>query len=395
MLKTIFFILLFLVFYTYIGYTILLWILVSIKKNITKKGQKTLEELNQLPQVCMFITAFNEIDYIEKKIKNTFDLNYPKEKIQYLWLTDGSNDGTPELLRKHTQLQVEHQAERRGKIDAMNRGMQFVQAPIVIFSDSNTSLGKESIIEIVKKFQDESVGCVAGEKRIINKKNDTAAGSGEGFYWQLESITKKLDAELNSAVGAAGELFAIRKDLFEEVEKDTLLDDFIISLRIAKKGYRIAYAPNAFAVESASANVKEELKRKTRIAAGGVQTIFRMPELLNPFKFGSLSFQYISHKVLRWTIAPFALFILFLINFLILVENSSWNFANIFSVFFYIQLLMYITALMGWFFENQKIRLKPFFIPYYFTAMNYATIKGFFRYFKGKQSVLWEKSKRA
>ena len=273
--------------------------------------------------------------------------------------------------------------------------MKLVQAPIVIFSDSNTLLSQDTVLEIVTNFQDPKVGCVAGEKRIMDQKNDTAAGSGEGLYWKIESYVKKMDAELNTVVGAAGELFAIRKELFKEVEKDTLLDDFIISLRIVTKGYRIAYAPKAFAVETASVNVKEELKRKTRIAAGGVQTFFRMPELLNPFQFGWLSFQYISHKVLRWTIAPFALFLLFFINFLILIQSKNWQVSSFFALFFYFQSFMYLIALIGWFFENKKIRIKAFFAPYYFVAINYASIKGFFRYFKGRQSVLWEKSKRA
>ncbi len=395
MIEILFLILFLIVFYTYAGYAVILWILVLIKRFRTNADLKTELDLTKLPRVCLFVTAYNEADYIDQKVKNTFDLNYPKEKIQYLWLTDGSNDGTPELLKKYPHQQVAHQPERRGKIDAMNRGMQLVQAPIVIFSDSNTLLNQNSVLEIVEKFQDPKVGCVAGEKRIMDLKNDTAAGSGEGIYWKIESFIKEMDAELSSAIGAAGELFAIRKELYKEVEKDTLLDDFIISLRIATEGHKIAYAPKAFAVETASVNVKEELKRKTRIAAGGLQTIFRLPELLNPFRFGILSIQYFSHKVLRWTLAPFALFLLFFINFLILVQSSSWQTLSFFSLFFYIQSFMYIIAITGWFFENKKIRIKTFFVPYYFVAMNYASIKGFFRYFKGRQSVLWEKSKRA
>ena len=395
MLETTFWILLFIVFYTYLGYTFILWLIVVFKRIFSKGKPDPTELPDELPRVCMFVTAYNEKGYVDQKVKNAFDLNYPKDKIQYLWMTDGSDDGTPEALKKHPHQQVEHQAERRGKIHAMNRGMAFVQAPIVIFSDSNTLLGKDSIQEIVKKFQDPKVGCVAGEKRIVDQKNDTAAGSGEGFYWKIESLTKNLDAELSSAIGAAGELFAIRKELFSEVEKDAILDDFIISLRIVEKGYRIAYAPNAYAVETASANVKEELKRKTRIAAGGIQTMLRMPELLNPFRFGWLSFQYFSHKVLRWTIAPFALFLLLIINFLILNQTEAWQFNSFFFLFFCFQLIMYFVGAIGWAFENQKIRLKLFFVPYYFTAINYASIKGFFNYFKGRQSVIWEKSKRA
>ena len=395
MLETLFWILFFIVAYTFAGYTVLIWLLVQIKRMIFgKRGKIRLDE-TKLPQVCLFVTAYNEADFVAQKVENSFRLNYPKDKIQYLWLTDGSTDGTPDLLKKYPQLQVEHQLGRKGKIHAMNRGMQFVKAPIVVFSDSNTILGNNAVREIVSQFQDEKVGCVAGEKRILENEEDTAAASGEGMYWKIESFTKRMDAELSSAVGAAGELFAVRTDLFEEVEADSILDDFTISLKIAGKGYRIAYAPEAFAAEKASASVKEELKRKTRIAAGGIQTLFRLPELFNPVQYGWLSFQYFSHKVLRWTLAPFALFLIFIINFLILLDLQLWETSNFYTLFFYLQLLMYLIALVGWLFENRQIRLKLFFVPYYFTAMNYASIKGIIRYIRGQQSVVWEKSKRA
>ena len=395
MLETIFWILFIIVLYTFAGYAVLIWVLVLIKRLFTGKPIRFEIDKKNLPNICLFVTAYNEADFVALKVKNSFKINYPKEKIQYLWMTDGSTDGTPELLKQFPELQVEYQAERRGKIHAMNRGMQFVKAPIVIFSDSNTMLGEDAAMEIVRQFINPTVGCVAGEKRIMEQPQDSAAASGEGLYWKLESFIKTMDSELNSAVGAVGELFAIRTDLYEEVEKNTLLDDFIISLRIAEKGYRIAYTPDAFATETASISVKEELKRKTRIAAGGMQTIFRLPELVNPFRYGWLSFQYFSHKVLRWTIAPFSLFLIFFINFLILLNHQSWTVFNFYPLFFYFQLFLYLTALIGWLFENRHVRLKLVFIPYYFAAMNYASIKGIIRYFRGQQSVVWEKSKRA
>jgi cellulose synthase/poly-beta-1,6-N-acetylglucosamine synthase-like glycosyltransferase len=395
MLEILFLISLIVVLYTYVGYAAIIWILVIIKRLFVAKPQGLNLDTANLPEVCLFVTAYNEIEVARQKVENSFKLNYPKDKIQYLWMTDGSTDGTPEFLRQFPELQVEHTPERLGKIHAMNRGLAFVKTPLVMFSDSNTILGEQSIMEIVRQFQNPSVGCVAGEKRILEKDEDSAAASGEGFYWKLESFIKRMDAEFSSAVGAAGELFAIRTDLFKPVEPDTILDDFIISLRIAESGYRVAYTPNAYAVESASASVKEELKRKIRIAAGGLQTIFRLPQLLNPFRNGWLSFQYISHKILRWTIAPFALFAIFLINLLILLKNNTFDIDNFYAVFLYFQLILYVVAAIGWQSENKQIRFKFFFIPYYFVAMNYASIKGIVRYFKGKQSVVWEKSKRA
>ncbi|MGE0020623.1 MAG: glycosyltransferase family 2 protein [Draconibacterium sp.] len=393
-LSVVFWILLALLVYTYLGYALLLFMLVKIKRIFASNRKNVTGEVFE-PEVCLFVTAYNERDFVKQKVENSFSLDYPKEKIQYLWVTDGSDDGTPELLRAWPQLEVHHLDERRGKMHAMNRGVKFVKAPIIIFSDTNTVLGNQSIREIVASFSNPEVGCVAGEKRIVEKKSDAAAGAGEGLYWKYESWIKKMDAELNSAVGAVGELFAIRTELFEEVEPDTLLDDFLISLRIAQKGYKIDYTPNAFAEETASLNVKEELKRKIRIAAGGVQTIFRLKGLFNPFKNGVLTWQYLSHKVLRWTFAPISLFLILPVNLLLVLQSTQQPMIHFYTSFLWFQLLMYVLAIVGWYLENRKLHFKWFFVPYYFVVINYTSIRGMLRYFKGKQSVAWEKSKRA
>jgi cellulose synthase/poly-beta-1,6-N-acetylglucosamine synthase-like glycosyltransferase len=310
-------------------------------------------------------------------------------------VTDGSDDGTPALLEsyKDKNIQVYHIPERGGKIGAMNRGMQFIENSIVIFSDANTMLGPDSIRRIVTLFADPKVGCVSGEKRIYQDNKQSAAAT-EGIYWKYESKLKKWDAELYSVVGAAGELFAIRRELFQEVDKDTLLDDFIISLRIAMKGFTIQYDPEAYAIEAPSANVKEELKRKIRISAGGIQSVVRLASLLNPFKYGILSFQYISHRVLRWTLAPLSLPLIFLLN-AIIAFNTGINAKNPYTLMFIAQILFYLAAITGWILENQKIRIKILFIPYYFFIMNLAVFLGFKRYLKKAQSVNWERAKRA
>jgi len=393
-LVIVFWILLFILFYTYIGYALVLYLLLKIRKLLFRKQNLNFDTLYE-PNVCLFVTAFNEKDYVKQKVENSFSLDYPKEKIQYLWITDGSNDGTPDLLKKYDSLEVHHLPDRCGKMHAMNRGVKFVKAPIIIFSDTNTLLGKQSIREIVAKFSNEKTGCVAGEKRIVEKDADVAAGAGEGLYWKLESWVKKMDAELNSAVGAVGELFAIRTELFEDVETDTLLDDFMISLRIVHKGYNIAYTPNAYAEETASLNVGEEFKRKIRIAAGGIQSIFRLKSLLNPFRFGLFSWQYFSHKVLRWTLAPVSLFLILPVNLIIVWQQNGWLEFQFFPVMLYIQLLCYLMAALGWYLENKKLSFKLLFVPYYFLFINYTSVRGIFRYFKGKQSVVWEKAKRA
>jgi cellulose synthase/poly-beta-1,6-N-acetylglucosamine synthase-like glycosyltransferase len=391
--QILFWVLIFVVFYAYLGYGIVLYALVLIKR-VFRSGTRHTEEAYE-PEVTLFVAAYNEKDYVDAKVANSFEMEYPASKVKQVWVTDGSDDGTPDMLKKYAGQGVEvyHEPARGGKIGAMNRGMKFIKTPIVIFSDGNTMLGKESVQRIVNLFKNPAVGCVSGEKRIYDKEKDSAAGT-EGIYWKYESKLKKWDAELYSVVGAAGELFAIRTELFQEVEKDTLLDDFIISLRIAMKGYTIQYDPEAYAIETSSANVKEELKRKIRIAAGGIQSIIRLRPLLNIFKYGMLSFQYISHRVLRWTLAPVSLPVIFILNAWLSVHYGLFNPLNLYAWLMAGQILFYIMALVGWYLENKAIKIKVLFIPYYFFIMNLAVLLGIKRYFKGKQTVNWERAKR-
>jgi biofilm PGA synthesis N-glycosyltransferase PgaC len=179
----------------------------------------------------------------------------------------------------------------------------------------------------------------------------------------------------------------VRKSLYQDVPADTVLDDFMISMLIAAKGYRIVYEPDAYAIENASENVSEELKRKIRIAAGGIQSILRLKQLFNPFKFPVLSFQYISHRVLRWTVTPFLLILIFVLNAFL---PNNFLYDSIFAA----QILFYLLAFLGFIMEKRQIRIKALFVPYYFCVMNYAVLMGIIRYFTKKQSAVWEKAQR-
>jgi cellulose synthase/poly-beta-1,6-N-acetylglucosamine synthase-like glycosyltransferase len=391
-LKITFWILFFIVFYAYLGYGILLFFLIRLKRLF--RGSKQKEPVATYePDVTLFVAAYNERDYVAGKVKNSLELDYPHEKLHMVWVTDGSDDGTPELLQQYEGLEVYHLPERNGKIGAMNRGMKLVRSPIVVFSDANTMLGRGSVRRIVNLFSDPKVGCVSGEKRIFSKDKDTAAGAGEGLYWKYESTLKKWDAELHSVVGAAGELFAIRTDLYQEVEYDTLLDDFIISLRVAQKGYTIQYDPEAYAIEAASANVREELKRKIRISAGGIQSVIRLRSLFNIFRYGILSFQFISHRVLRWTLAPLSLLLMLITGLILALHEGVFHF-GLYSIIFWLQVVFYLAALLGWYLETRSVKLKILFVPYYFFIMNLSVFLGLKRYLKGTQSVNWERAQR-
>ena len=395
-IKILFWLSLFGVFYCYFGYGILLFLILKIKKRFSLNAEKPSFAFanNALPEVTFIVAAYNEEQWIMDKIHNSLALDYPKDKICFLFVTDGSTDSTPDLVKNAANteggvtIQLFHKRERRGKIAAVERVMPFVKTPIVVFTDANTDINPAAIRNIVRHYADPSVGAVAGEKQV--RMSGEASGAGEGFYWKYESLLKKWDSELYSVVGAAGELFSIRTALFQPVENDTLIEDFVMTLRIAQKGYRVIYEPQAYAVENHSADVKEELKRKVRISAGGLQAVWRLRALLNPFKYGVLSFQYISHRVLRWTLAPIALpFILF---FNILLKNRE---GGIYTPILWCQMAFYALSSMGWLFDHFKMKVKLFFIPYYFCMMNYSVYRGFFKLTRGTQSVVWDKAKRA
>ncbi len=378
------------IIYTFIGYGLILFALVRIKRFFIKPVHLT--ENYVRPTVTILVAAYNEQDVIDEKARNTIDLDYSDERKQIIFITDGSTDDTPKHVQKFESILHLHQNSREGKMAAIKRAMPFAKGEIIVFTDANTLLNKNAITELVKHYQNENVGAVAGEKKIIVDEFADASSAGEGFYWKYESALKKWDYALYSNVGAAGELFSIRAALYEPVETDTIIDDHMIAMRIAEKGYIIGYEPGAFAVESASADIKEELKRKVRIAAGGIQSILRLKKAINPFLNPLLTFQYISHRVLRWTVVPFMLISIFILNAFIVA--GDWPNSQIYILTIILQIVFYVLSLLGLILENKNMRVKLLFVPYYFCIMNYAVIAGIARYLKGNQSAAWEKSKR-
>ena len=374
------------VFYTYLGYGIVLYLMVKIKELFVKPRLPRLPET--LPEATLLIAAYNEEAIVASKMVNCRQLDYPADKLRLVWITDGSNDNTNERLKEYPEVTVLYQPRRQGKTAALNRALPYVNTPYVIFTDANTMLNKGTIKEIIRQFSDPRVGCVAGEKRV-EIQAEQGATAGEGIYWKYESALKRLDYRLYSAVGAAGELFAIRTSLFEQMPPDTLLDDFILSLRRAMRGYKIAYSKEAYALESASLNMREEEKRKVRISAGGLQSVWRLRGLLNIFRYGILSFQYISHRVLRWTLTPVVLFALLPLNLLLACTGHT-----LYTVILALQLAFYLLGYLGYKMEKRNIRNKLLFIPYYFLFMNINVIRGYSYLAKHKGTGAWEKAKR-
>jgi len=287
-------------------------------------------------------------------------------------------------------IKVTKDIERKGKISQVNRTVDKAKGEILVFSDANSFFNKEALINLSKHFADKQVGCVAGEKRVKKSDNSTS-GEGEGLYWKYESLLKKIDSKLWTCVGAAGEIFAIRKNLWGDgVAQNTLIEDFVVSMKVAEKGYRVIYEPDAYAEEEPTLDMNEEYIRRRRIAAGGFQAIVILKSLFNIFKYRILSFQYISHRVLRWAVVPFIIPLALILNIYLL--KTGWFYLYFLTLL--VQVSFYIFALLGYILEKQKKKVKIFNIPYVLFVMNYSAYVGLKRYLTGEQKVIWERAKR-
>lgn len=378
MTTSLFWLCLAIVIYTYVGYGLILYLLVFIKRLAIKA--KPLADITDdcLPEVTLMVCAYNEEDIISKKMSNTHSLDYPADRLHLVWVTDGSTDNTNSILSAYPDVKIVFSPERRGKSAALKHGIKEVSTEIVMMTDANTMLNPGAVREIVRLMQDPKVGCVSGEKKVMAKSDSDEAAQGEGLYWKYESTLKRLDSELFSAMGAAGELCVIRRQLMTDIPDDTLLDDFVISMEIVRMGYKIAYTSKAFAMEYGSADLHEESKRKRRIAAGGLQSSWRLRSLMNPLRHPVVSFQFVSHRVLRWTITPVCLFALIPLNTILVLSGEG----IIYTIIWILQILFYASALAG---------MK---ISKYFVFMNLNVFRGM-AYLMNNTSGTWEKAKRA
>ena len=381
---TLFWISLFTLAYCYFGYGILLFLLNKTKRLFSFSTKNKILE-DPIP-VTLIVAAYNEAAVLEAKIKNTLALHYSDLKI--IFVTDGSTDDSEELIRRYPCITLLHHAERKGKFAAIRRAVQFVETPILVFSDANSMLNEDCIQKIALHYQDPIVGGVAGEKKI--QHSSSTIGEAESLYWKYESFMKKQDADFNTVVGAAGELFSIRTELFTEFDEDIILDDFIISMKICLQGYKIEYEPGAFAAETPSASLADEEKRKVRISSGAFQSVGYLSNALNFFKYPLLSFQYLSRRLLRWTVCPLLLAVLLLTNIFIV----SYGSIDLYKWTLVAQAFFYGTALLGYFFVRSGWKTGILNVPFYFIFMNYCLIKGFFVYLNGSHTVLWKKSLR-
>src|SRR5579863_7060292 len=376
----------FIVLYNYAGYAL---IVIGLNRILRRPATPTPAD-DGLPSVSFIVAAYNEADCIDQKIANSLDLDYPPDKIEFVFISDGSNDATPSIIRRHDRLVALHQPERQGKSAAINRAVSSARHEILIFSDANTILNREAVRLIARHYPDPAVGGVAGEKKVLSAADGNEVGDGEGLYWKYESFLKKTDADFYSVVGAAGELFSLRRRLYTALPASIVLDDFVLSLKVAQQGFRVAYEPAAWASELPSASMKDERKRKVRIAAGGFQAITLLSPLLAFWKYPRLSFLYISHRVLRWAASPFCLVLAFLSNGILVLGGAG----PLLTTVFIGQCAFYGAAALAAIQPSLR-RFKLVKLAYYFAFMNFCAILGFFRFLNGSQSAIWEKARRA
>ena len=374
---------LFIILYTYVGYALVVgaWARL-VRRNSLAPATPVFE-----PEVTLIVPAYNEADILADKVRNCLALDYPADKLHLLFITDGSTDQSGSVLAAFSQVRHLHLAERGGKSAAENRAIRYVTSPYVIFTDCNTTLNPEAVRKLVRHYADDRVGAVSGEKRVL--RDGSASGAGEGLYWQYESFLKQCDATIASLMGAAGELVSFRTALFQPLEADTILDDFVQSMRIVAAGHRVVYEPEAYAMEPPSFSLAEEMKRKVRICAGGWQAMSRLLPLLNPLQHPTVSFLYISHRVLRWSLTPLLLALLLPLNGVL-----AYGYGGIYAGILALQGLFYGAAAVGWWRAAQGRAVGALVVPLFFTMMNVAVFWGVSRFLRNAQPAAWDKAQR-
>jgi cellulose synthase/poly-beta-1,6-N-acetylglucosamine synthase-like glycosyltransferase len=378
--------------YTFAGYPVLLvlagalsQVLRDLRYALRRHERRPESDRDALPAVSLVFAAHNEAVVIAEKMRNCAALDYPEGLLEVVVGCDACSDGTPELARASglAHLRVEDYRERSGKPGVLNKTIPSARHEIVVLSDANTMLDPEAIRNLARHFSDPAVGCVCGELRFTTREG---AVKSEGAYWRYEQILKFFESRMNMMVGANGGVFAIRRDLFTPLPKFAIIDDFLISMQIRGRGYKVVYDPQAVAFEETGADARQEFQRRIRIGAGAYHALRYTWPMLLP-SAGSVFFSYWSHKVLRW-IAPFALAGC-LISAVLLAARPFYLVCALAG------LCAVAAAWYGYRKELSGQRIGGLFaIPYYFLSMNLALMLGFFRFLSGSQTSIWRRTAR-
>jgi cellulose synthase/poly-beta-1,6-N-acetylglucosamine synthase-like glycosyltransferase len=367
--------------YVYVGYPVLVYFVSKIFPKEIKQGEYK-------PQVTILITAFNEEAAIREKLENTLKIGYPADMLEILVASDGSTDGTDEIVKEFQDRGVKlfRQEGRVGKTATQNNAVQRAAGEIILFSDATTAYGEDLFQALLPSFADESVGCVAGRLIYVDDER-TNVGKGAQSYWNYETFLKMAESRACSLIGASGCLYAVRKSAYEPMYPEAC-SDFLICTTIYRKGLRSVFAPDAVCFEQTNRRADDELRMRVRVISQTFTDLWRNRDMLNPFKSGFFAIELISHKALRYAV-PFILFALLIANF-VLAGSSAFYAAALWA-----QLLFYSMAFAGWMMERAGKRLSLLAIPLYFVLANLASLLGFYKFLRGETYTRWEPIRQA
>lgn len=363
--------------YTYFGYPLLIWFRCAHHpKPVTKSGFQT--------TVCILVVAHNESGRIERRIRNLLALDYPAHLLDIVIVSDGSSDDTVIRARRYENAGVRVVAfnENRGKPAVLNDLIPGLKSDLVVLADTRQRIPPESLRALLKNFSDPAVGAVSGEL-VFEQNLDAQTGEGVGFYWRYEKFIRHCESAVDSMVGATGAYYAIRRALFRKIPEESILDDVLLPMQIARQGFRVVQEESAVAYDKVFSTSKAEFIRKVRTIAGNFQLFTLAPWLLNPAA-NRLWLQTVSHKLLR----------LFSPLFLGIALVSNYRLLDLapYLLCFALQLLFYGAAITGSLLRSGSRRSPLLNVPYTFCLLNWATVVGFLRFVLGRQRVTWQKA---
>jgi cellulose synthase/poly-beta-1,6-N-acetylglucosamine synthase-like glycosyltransferase len=365
--------------YVYAGYALLLWLLRAV--GFGRKVASADPSPGHEPRVTLLVSAYNEVDVIAEKIRNSLGLDYPGDKLEVIVISDASDDGTDAAVTSFglPNIKLLRMEGRGGKTVGLNAALKIATGEIIVFSDANAMYEQRSLRNIVRNFSDPTVGAVVGESTYADAAGN--AQENEGLYWKYELAIKRLETQLGSVVGGDGAIYAIRKRLYRDMRADAL-SDFVNPMQIVMSGHRCIYEPQARSVEEAADNLQKEFRRKVRIVNRAWRALWTMPVMLNPFKYGFFALEVISHKLLRWLIP------LFLVAYFA-VSVAMVGRGGIYALAFWVQCVLYAFALLGYL--QRRSNSMPAFlaVPYYFCLVNYASACGILDAYRGKTYTTW------
>jgi cellulose synthase/poly-beta-1,6-N-acetylglucosamine synthase-like glycosyltransferase len=365
--------------YVYLGYPVLVALLAQFCR-------PTPSEPDYLPRLTLIIPARNEEQWIRHKLENTLELDYPRELLQIIVASDGSTDRTVAIASRFESQGVEVAAfiDRHGKQDMLNRLAPRSTAEILVMTDTHVLLERESIRNLVRHFADPEVGCVTG-RRLCIVQAGVPQGDGEGLYWRYESWIKRNESRVHSCLGAHGQLYAVRRAVFPQVAR--VGEDFYIPMKIiSATGMRVLFEPEAISHTPAAANLGIEFERKTRAHVSFLLTLPMLPELLLPWR-NPVWWQFISHHLLRMAM-PLALGGMLVSSSLLARRGNGYTWATC------IQLAFYVMSAIGWFLAQRDIRIKIFYIPFYFVLANASLARALLRWPRRKYDYAWNRTER-